>query len=356
MSDERTYRRLLWAYPAAYRREHGTEIVTTLLDMAEAGYGRPGRGQRLHLVACGLRQRFRIPFRRPFAVVAAVLAAVTLGALGATSGTWAGWQTAASVPSGPAMRQFVAETARYDPATVRAEPWATAMSGPVMAAVVNGRAPYSPARVRAALLADGWRITHFHEEPSGIVVDTGTDPWTDAPGTILRWRATKGGLAMSGDSLTITGGAEYGVQGTSSQRVDVWAVDNGLVRPLAVAGLVTGLVAGWLLVAGLAGRERGGPRRRTATAGLATVGFTAAVVPVVDLGQFLYRVMTYGSGFDNPHIVYGPGEPMPEWAVLAGTVIAMLAFAVLGVVGPATRRRHSTSAHWRSASVSRTIT
>ena len=55
-----SYRRLLWAYPRAYRQRHGAEIVTTLLDLAEAGR-RPGLGLRAHLVLCGLRQRFRLP-------------------------------------------------------------------------------------------------------------------------------------------------------------------------------------------------------------------------------------------------------------------------------------------------------
>src|SRR5262245_26491830 len=95
---ERRFRRLLWAYPGDYRRRHGAEIVTTLLEMAEAGQSRLSVGPALHLVACGIRQRFRLP-RRPFPVLAAVLAAVALGALGAVSGTWLGWQTAAPVPS-----------------------------------------------------------------------------------------------------------------------------------------------------------------------------------------------------------------------------------------------------------------
>jgi len=34
------YRRPLWAYPGHYRRRHGDEIVTTMLDQAEAGHGR----------------------------------------------------------------------------------------------------------------------------------------------------------------------------------------------------------------------------------------------------------------------------------------------------------------------------
>jgi hypothetical protein len=43
--------------------------------MAESGRGRPTTAQALHLVACGVRQRFRLPAGRPLTVVAAVLAA-----------------------------------------------------------------------------------------------------------------------------------------------------------------------------------------------------------------------------------------------------------------------------------------
>ena len=38
---ERTYRRLMLAYPGRYRRRHGTEIVTTLLEMAAPASGTP---------------------------------------------------------------------------------------------------------------------------------------------------------------------------------------------------------------------------------------------------------------------------------------------------------------------------
>jgi hypothetical protein len=71
------------------------EMVTTLLEMAEAGRSRPGAG--LHLVLAGVRQRLRLPTRRPLAWAGALVAAVVLGAFGAAAGTWAGWQTAASV-------------------------------------------------------------------------------------------------------------------------------------------------------------------------------------------------------------------------------------------------------------------
>ena len=95
---EQCYRRLLWAYPSDYRRRHGAEIVTTLVEMAEGGGSRPSLGTTLHLAACGLRQRFRLPARRPFAVAAAVLTAIVLGALGAAGGTWLGCRRPPTCP------------------------------------------------------------------------------------------------------------------------------------------------------------------------------------------------------------------------------------------------------------------
>src|SRR5690349_5611077 len=85
---ERFYQRLLHAYPRAYRHRHGAEIVTTLLEMAPPGQRRPKPAEVWHLVASGLRQRFRVPAHRPLAVLAAVLALLAGGALGAAAGSW----------------------------------------------------------------------------------------------------------------------------------------------------------------------------------------------------------------------------------------------------------------------------
>ncbi|WP_327011098.1 hypothetical protein OHA72_29795 [Dactylosporangium sp. NBC_01737] len=91
---ERRYRRLLLAYPAAYRRRHGDELVTTLLDAAAPGRVRPGRRDTADLVRGGLRQRFRLPVgKAPVAV--AVFAAMLFGALGAGAGSFLGWCTVA---------------------------------------------------------------------------------------------------------------------------------------------------------------------------------------------------------------------------------------------------------------------
>jgi hypothetical protein len=54
---QRRYRRLLWAYPKAYRAARGDEIVGTLLDAARPGQRRPGVRESSGLLLGGLRTR-----------------------------------------------------------------------------------------------------------------------------------------------------------------------------------------------------------------------------------------------------------------------------------------------------------
>ncbi|MBM2620540.1 hypothetical protein JIG36_34070 [Actinoplanes sp. LDG1-06] len=83
----RRYRRLLLAYSRRYRRAHGTEMITTMLEMAGPGRSRPSAGESWHLVVSGVRQRFRLPSGRPFAVIAAGLVTLVLGLFGAAAGS-----------------------------------------------------------------------------------------------------------------------------------------------------------------------------------------------------------------------------------------------------------------------------
>ncbi len=87
---ERSYRRLLWAYPGFYRRDRGPEILTTLLDAAEPGQVRPSRGEAAHLLVNGLRYRFVPPtwIGRLATGLVAIWAAVVLSGAGALA-VWA---------------------------------------------------------------------------------------------------------------------------------------------------------------------------------------------------------------------------------------------------------------------------
>jgi hypothetical protein len=322
---ERRYRRLLWAYPAPYRRRHGAEIVTTLLEMAESGHGRPTTAHMVHLVACGLRQRFRLPVGRPLAPVAAVLAAIVFGALGAAGGTWLSWQLASAVPSNDAMRTMTADLVGGGRTAVAVDRWETAMQGPAVDTRVTVHSAYSADRVRSALTAAGWRITTFTEVQESVVADFGKD---SIPARTVRFNATKDGLSLSGDSMSVAEDARYEIGGQTLERLDVWANDTAAVRPVTVIGLLFGAVAGWLIAAALADRvRRGGPARRDVVVLLVVTAFVAAVAPIVDRYRDLYQVLIYDSGAPNPYIVYGPGDHFPADLVRVCAVVGLLALA-----------------------------
>lgn len=319
---DRRYRRLLWAYPRSYRDRRGAEIVTTLLEMAEAGRGRPwGAGQALHLVLSGLRQRFRLPAGRPLAWVAAPLAAVTLGAFGAAAGTWLGWQTAAPVPSDRELRALnAAITGMPAPAAVYREK--SAMRGPGALVRADGTSTYSAGRVRAALSSAGWHITSFDEPHGSTLIN---DLETEIPTGVVRYTATKGDLLLHGDGSVIVGGAEFGVDGQAMYSTEVWPREAAAVRPLTVGGLIAGLVAGWLLAAAVAHRLR--PRRWVSTA-LFAAGFAAAALPVYRHSFDAYEVMVYAHGSPYPYIVAYPGYTTPILTYTVAGVLAVVAALV----------------------------
>ena len=330
---ELRYQRLLWAYPRGYRIHRGTEMVTTLLEMAEAGHARPSRGQALHLVLCGLRQRFRLPAGRPRAWVGAVLAAVVLGAFGAAGGTWLGWQTAASVPSDRELRALnAAMTGMPAPAAVYRD--VSAMKGPITLVRADGTGDYSAERIRTVLSSAGWRITSFSETQGTFAYFQGSTDVAVHTRT-LYYAATKGDLKLAGDGSVSTGGADQGVADRASYGTQVWPREAAVVRPLTIVGLIVGALAGWLLAAAFAYRMRGSgrSRRRAATASC-TVAFAAAVVPAYALYRGAYQVMVYAHGSPYPYIVYSPSDEIP---VRAWTIVGLL--AVIAALGAAWSRR-----------------
>jgi hypothetical protein len=328
---ELRYRRLLWAYPRAYRNHRGAEIVTTLLEMAESGRARPTRRQAWHLIVCGLRQRFRLPARRPLAWVGALLAAGILGAFGAAGGTWLGWQTAASVPSGhelgvlnDAMGGMSAPAVMFHNVS--------AMKGPDSVATSEGTSNYSAERVRSALTSAGWQVTSLQERHGAILVGTDTDPRSGMPGVrvatrFIDYTATKGGLKLSGAGSVITGGADRGLAGKAAYSTDVWPREAAAVRPLTIVGLIVGALVGWLVAAAFAQRLRGGGRLRR---GLATascvVALTGLAVPAYALYRDAYQVMAYAHGSPVPYVVYSPDYEIPVgiWVIGLLAVIAAL--------------------------------
>ncbi|MEV4638203.1 hypothetical protein AB0J80_12710 [Actinoplanes sp. NPDC049548] len=327
--DARRYRRLMWAYPGPYRRRHGVEIVTTLLEMAESGDGRPARAQMLHLVLCGIRQRFRLPARRPFAVLAAVLTAIAVGALGTAGGTWLGWRTATPLPSDGDLRALAAAAAGTDPSRVAAYPSQTAMKGPSTALRTTVATPYSAERLRAALTSDGWRITRFAEETGAVTAGTADDPfgaWT--PLKRIGFAAEKDGLSLEGDSWTTIGGDDD----QTDARVGLWAVEPAAVRPLTIAGLLAGLLTGWLITAALADRIRHGRlATRRMVALLGATALAAAAGPAVALYDGMYQVLSYDSGA-GAYIVDSLSSRLPAGLVPTGIGVGLLVLVAAAAI------------------------
>jgi hypothetical protein len=224
------------------------------------------------------------------------------------------------------MRTLTAAIAG-NPPEVHVFPWKTAMNGPVVGSMANGRVSDAGERVRTALIDAGWRITMFTETTGATVVAT-TDPAVRVPTRFVYFTATKGGLSLKGFNSTVLGGTAYGRDEETVQRLDIWAVDTAAVRPLTIAGLLLGALAGWLITAALAYRTRhSGQAHRTTVAILGVTAFAAAVVPAYDLYRNLYQVLSYDNGAPNPYIVYSPSELPPAVLVLVCTGIGFLALA-----------------------------
>jgi hypothetical protein len=86
----RRYRRWLVAYPRAYRRERGPEIIATLLDAAGPDRSRPAPREAALLLRHGLGRRAAEAGRRAFVVAA--FAAVLGGLSGIALGSWLAWR------------------------------------------------------------------------------------------------------------------------------------------------------------------------------------------------------------------------------------------------------------------------
>jgi len=315
---ERHYRRLLWAYPRSYREDRGAEILTTLLEMAEDGR-RPG----LHLVLAGLRQRFKLPARRPLAWVAALLAAAVLGGFGAAAGTWIAWRTASAIPSDRELRALNA-TLTGIPADAPLYHETSAQQGPSVAILTDGTADWSASRIRDTLTGAGWRITSFQESDARTMPREDMD--TSVPTEFGVWTAASGGLKMHGNAQVLTGSP---VTDAATYTITVWPVEPAVLRPLTIAGIVAGLLAGWLLVAALA-------RRRLATV-LATAGLAAATLPAYQFYREAYGVMAYAHGSPDPYIVDGSrGGTLTLICAVAG-MLAIVAAVIVARPRPAVR-------------------
>ena len=330
---ERAYRRLLLAYPGRYRRRHGTEIVTTLLEMAEPGRRRPARADTWHLLASGLRQRFRLPAGRPLAWVAAVLITLITGAFGAAAGSWAGAQTFAPLPEQAALAERVTGTGGGDTWVHDTSSWSH--TAQFTDTEVAHTWQIEPARQR--LHADGWQIEPVTPVAgSAHEFDPATGTTIDIPMRNSGFRATKDGVQVSVRAFL----ADSRIAPTGSVGTSTWASATPVFLPLIVAGTVIGLAAGWLLAAAGAYRVRRSRRPRLAAATCA-LAVTAAALPAVALYGNVMRAFRYAGDFGpvfTVHSAFSPGDYYPfgpAWQVLAlSTAGVLLAAATVLIARP----------------------
>ncbi|GAA4445102.1 hypothetical protein GCM10023170_023500 [Phytohabitans houttuyneae] len=231
---ERAYRRLLLAYPRRYRRERGTEILTTLLDAARPGQRRPAARDALDLVLGGLRRRLAVP-RGPLPGLAATLVALLAAVATPAGAGWVSWRTTAATPDLAAAREAVdsaiarppvrdplhydqpfdlAGEGRFDPASARIG---------YSYAVPPSAIPAEVAAARDRLAAAGWEVTPVRDD-GGLL-----DFWAARDGTIVH-----------------IGGYPLDPGASEPLWADVHTRAPGWFAPLVLAGAGAGALAGWL--------------------------------------------------------------------------------------------------------------
>ncbi|MBB2948217.1 hypothetical protein FB565_008000 [Actinoplanes lutulentus] len=329
---ERAYKRLLRTYPPGYRQRHEPEIMTTLLEMAEPGQQRPSRAESWHLIASGIRQRFRLPAGWPLAWVAAVLVALIGGGFGAAAGSWTAEQTFADIPGqatvGALHEQVLGRPG--DDTSVQPDsgsPWWGRMV--MVNTSVLGFDGWDAEQARQRLAADGWRLgptTH----PAGSATTT-DEQGNDVEMELRRteFRAERDGVVLEVDSHQTE---QSGMVGTR-----LWSAGNATLLPFTVIGMLAGLTVGWLFAAaGVQWLRHAAPARAGLGAALAAVTVVVLTLPAVAFYGNVMRAFRYAGGDDavfTVHSAVNPGAYWPfgpEWLNLALAVAGLgLAAAVL---------------------------
>ncbi len=339
---ERRYRRLLWAYPRAYRKRFGDEIVTTLLDAtAHDGRGDPARG----LVRAGIRTRFSVRglAARMFAVVAALTVAAGLtGAL-----AFAAWQVSAVRLPSDASAVAMFSRPGTPPPEVMSEDHRAFGDQPGNSAAdfwMVGSTDYGPGYIDLSQSYKGDPHT------SGIVLrDTVTalarqgwtvDGWpTTAPneyGCCPDAHLHRGSLVLG---LSAEGGGYSSPDMSPDSYVDFqisYTLEEATptaVVPWILVGLVAGVVAGWLVAAWLVRRVR---------AVRGTLAWFGIAVGLLLPATLLSLTCAVASVIGPP----GWATP-PAWAgyTMYGTrLVTWLGLIVLAIAFAETRRRERAAA------------
>ncbi|MCM4076504.1 hypothetical protein [Paractinoplanes hotanensis] len=359
-ADERLvrhYRRLLLAYSGRYRRLHGTEMITTMLEMADPARSRPSAGEAWHLIRSGIRQRFRLPSGRPSTVIGAVLVTMVLGMFGAAAGSRLGESTSAGLPSQPDARKLVNATVTDPMASFVYRAGEPGRADSLSFSVSPGaqQPNWTVEDARTGLTAAGWTITEFTVHPSRALitcsknVDAGETCTFESPTATLT--AERDGLVLRGtatDYLANKSGGAWagGVSGT------LFAARGAAYLPLTLAGGLLGALTGWLLTAALAYRIRslssGAGRLAAAFTGVALTVAVPPVWAIVVNAVMLGEHLTDNGPVYTLHAALRPGAHLDgaaAWVIPACAIAAAAAAAIaVGILVLGADREESPSA------------
>ncbi|WP_305784811.1 hypothetical protein [Symbioplanes lichenis] len=308
---------LLWAYPVRLRRRHGAELLATMLEMTD---GRPSRGDRWRLVLDGLRERFRLPPRRPLALVGAVLALVIGGAFGAAAGSWAGLRTFPVIQDADGLAARVLGP----DGTLEQPPHRSRLWNDFLGSRNPGvSAEQAAIGARERLVADGWRASA--SQPNG----------TELGGQ--EFEADRDGIRV----------AVYVYDRDPLFTVAEFALQPVAYPVLIGAGAALGMLGGWLIAAALSYRLA---RRRTGTV-TAAAGTALLLVPAASIVVRLAGLPAPGDTISSDALVHraltapldGPalwqwGVFLPNWSTMALLVTGL---ATMAAAAGVSRRRRS---------------
>ncbi|MEW2443187.1 hypothetical protein [Micromonospora marina] len=330
---ETWYRRLLLVYPGHYRRQHGSEILTTLMETSDPRQTRPTRADIIDLLRGGLRQRFRLPDGRRVFRVMAVLAICAFGGFGAAAGSWLGERTFADLSSTAEVNRL-SDVIAGPPAGAPQKLPAVPVLSPASAATIGGgtgainASGWTAEQAVARLAEEGWALRHHKPAAPTEFGCTG------------EIAAARAGLVLIVD--------ECHTDGALALKTTIFAERSGAYLPLTIAGAAAGIIAGWLLTASVAYRMRSMPPPRRIAIGLITaLGLILAAPALLAFaGQVPALLTTLDDSSRAVQVLHAPLKPEeyytfgPPYMTGVAAIAALLcAFATIVV---SRRKSHTT--------------
>jgi hypothetical protein len=328
----RRYQRLLHAYPAGSRREE--LLDTLLLAAAHEGRTRPSVRQAVNLLLTGARARLGRPGSKVI-VVLAVLVSLVAALYTAAAASAIAWTVAApplptaaqlaqlgevvtpghpadTADTAPGLFHSTDEGVRFDTAGYRAADYAAMLDLPGYSAALQSR-----------LQDAGWDIRE-----TGFV-GAGVTSSGYAYGATMTLTAARGNWLLAVETDPGPGAA------TSAVNVQVERVSPWPVRAATLAGLLPGVVLGWLITGWVSRRTE---RHPTASSATALLTLTPLVLLSVQLSWAVTKLTT--------EVWTGTTNAEPFWHYLvydyeAGfiTVLATILAAAILPIAVLTRRR-----------------